>query len=415
MILECLGASREVGRSSFMLHTDHRIMLDYGVKIHDPQGGPTHPLESGRPPHFALISHAHLDHSGFVPYFYTKNKHQWYATPPTYDFADLLWRDSMKIMGPDLPWKKKHYKKALRSWSSISLKRPLNLGLTSMHFTDAGHIPGAVITEIEYKNKTLVYTGDFKMGETRMHKGATPVKDVDYLVMESTYAQKKHPDRKQSEKELVETLRRTVDEGGNLILPSFALGRTQEIISVIRKHDKNIPIFLDGMGKEMTRIFLSHPRYIKEPGFFKKAVKSVNFVEDIKGKKEASSTPSAIVTTAGMMNGGPVLNYLFHTSPNSRILFTGYCVEGTNGWKLQTKGYITKDEVDLTVDLPVDYVDFSAHAGRKDLLEFVKKANPEKIILVHGDHPLEFAKELREDFGYDAVAPEIGKKFVLGE
>ncbi len=415
MHIDCLGACREVGRSAFLLHTDHRIMLDYGVKIYDPAGKPSYPLEDGGKPHFAIISHAHLDHSGFVPYFYTKQKIHWYATPPTYDFADLLWRDSMKIMGADLPYKRQHYKKALRNWAPLSYDRRFHMGSTTISAHDAGHIPGAAIIEVEYKNKRLVYTGDFKMEETQMHKGAKPVKDADFLVIETTYAGKDHPVRKRSEEDLMEILWDTVQRGGSLLLPAFSLGRTQEIISIIRRYDKDVPIFLDGMGREMTRIYMSHPKYIKDPKFFRKAANSVNFVQRIADKKRASGTPGAIVTSAGMMNGGPILSYLFHTNPNSRLVFTGYCIEGTNGWKLQNKGHITKNDIDLTVDLPVDYIDFSAHAGRKDVLEFIKKANPGKVILVHGDHSLKFAQELKEEHGFDATAPEIGERIELGE
>ena len=415
MQIDCLGASREVGRSAFLLHTDHRILLDYGIKIYDLSGKAQYPLDDYEKfsPHFALITHAHLDHSGFVPHLYTTKKIPWYATNPTYDFVDVLWQDSMKIMGEDLPYKRVHFKKAMRNWSPASYNRTMHIGGNSITWRDAGHIAGAGILEIEYKNKKLVYTGDFKMEETRMHRGARPIKDVDYLIIESTYSDRDHPDRRQSEKEFMDILYDTIESGGTLLLPAFALGRSQELISIIRSYDKEVPIYLDGMSKEITRLYLRNSKFIKNPKEFKKQVKSVYFVESINDKKKATSEPGVIITTAGMMNGGPVLNYLFHLNPNSKILFTGYCIEGTNGWKLQTKGYITKDDADLTVDLEVYYIDFSAHAGRSDLLRFIKEANPEKIILVHGDRPLEFAKELREDFGFDAVAPEIGERIIL--
>ena len=136
-------------------------------------------------------------------------------------------------------------------------------------------------------------------------------------------------------------------------------------------------------------------------------------VSGIPDKKAATRKPSIIISSAGMMNGGPILNYLFHSNAQSKLIFTGYCVEETNGWLLQNKGYIIKDEEELHVDVPWEYLDFSAHGGRADLLNFIKHANPEKIVLVHGDNTQGFANELIENFGYDAVAPKAGEKIEI--
>jgi len=130
-------------------------------------------------------------------------------------------------------------------------------------------------------------------------------------------------------------------------------------------------------------------------------------------RRRATHEPGVIISSAGMMNGGPILNYLFNVNSESRIIFTGYCVEGTNGWMLQHKSSIIKDGEELHVDLPVGYLDLSAHAGRSDILEFIKTADPEKIILVHGDSTEEFATELRDDMGYDAIAPKIGERIIV--
>jgi len=115
-----------------------------------------------------------------------------------------------------------------------------------------------------------------------------------------------------------------------------------------------------------------------------------------------------------MMEGGPALSYLMHLNPNSKIILTGFAVEGTNSWRLMNTGKIKKDEYELDVELPVEYLDFSAHASHSELLEFVKKANPKKIVLVHGDketmHALQ--KELKEK-GYDAVIPKFGEKLEI--
>lgn len=123
--------------------------------------------------------------------------------------------------------------------------------------------------------------------------------------------------------------------------------------------------------------------------------------------------PSVVVTTAGMLNGGPAMRYLLEMNNKSKVVFTGFCVKDTNGWKLQNQGFVTVDEQDMYVDLPIKDFDFSAHAGRSEILEFIKRTNPEKVILVHGDNPQDFASELSEEYGFDAVSPKVGDKIEI--
>ena len=410
MELECLGASGEVGRSAFLLHTDKKIMIDYGIKLFDESGTATFPVESADPD-ITILSHAHLDHSGCVPALSRKGR--WYATPPTRDICEVLWKDSMKIMGEGLPYDLADYKRALKRWNPLLYEQTIRPGETSITLHDAGHISGASMVDIEYRGKRVFYTGDFKAEDTFMHKGASYYEDIDVLIIESTYANREHPKRSGIDQTLMDHIYETIDNGGNVLLPSFAVGRTQELIATIRNYDQEIPVFVDGMGREITRIYLDHPRYLKDAKAFRKAVKSVRMVSGIPDKKAATRKPSIIISSAGMMNGGPILNYLFHSNAQSKLIFTGYCVEETNGWLLQNKGYIIKDEEELHVDVPWEYLDFSAHGGRADLLNFIKHANPEKIVLVHGDNTQGFANELIENFGYDAVAPKAGEKIEI--
>ncbi|MFH1785366.1 MAG: MBL fold metallo-hydrolase [Candidatus Micrarchaeota archaeon] len=413
--VDCLGASREVGRSAFMLRTDKNVMIDYGIKIFDQSGLPKFPLDTSFDPDLAIISHAHLDHSGCLPSLYRENKITWYSTPPTKDICEILWLDSMKIMGDGLPYRLGHLNKAFKHWNPLLYKKPIQTGETRIELFDAGHINGAAMVDVEYKGKSFFYTGDFKCEETMLHKGAKFIDGVDILMTESTYAKKEHPPRKEVEQRLIEEIYDTLESGGNILLPSFALGRTQELIALIRKYDEHVPVYVDGMGKAITQIYLQYPNYIKDPEKFKKAVRSVNMVAGIPDKKAATREPSVIITSSGMMNGGPVLNYLFNLNSNSKIILTGYCVEGTNGDTLLREGYITQDGEQLHVDLPVEYMDLSAHAGRTEILNFIKKASPEKVLLVHGDAPEEFAKELKEDHGFDALAPLPGERVMFGE
>ncbi len=410
MELECLGASGEVGRSAFLLKTDKKIMLDYGIKLFDESGTAKFPEQTNVNPDFAVLSHAHLDHSGCIPALYTSGKIKWYGALPTKDIVEVLWKDSMKIMGDGLPYRLGHFRKALDYFTPLEYKKTKTMGETDLTLYDAGHISGSALVELEYKNKKIVYTGDFKCEETHMHQGAKYIEDVDTLIIESTYANREHPKRKEVEQKVMEQIYETIDKGGNMLFPSFALGRTQELIALVRHYDKDIPVYVDGMGREITNIYLKHPRFIKNANKLRDAVNSVRMVEGIPDKKDATREPSVIISTAGMMNGGPILNYLFHSNRNSKLIFTGYCVEETNGWYLQNKGFIMKDEEELHVDLPFEYMDLSAHAGRTDILNFIKHANPQKIVVVHGDNTQGFADELKESFGYDAVAPKAGEK-----
>jgi putative mRNA 3-end processing factor len=412
LTLNCLGASQEVGRSAFLLETDKRLLLDYGIKIFGKDAQPEYPLPV-KHLDAAIISHAHMDHSGFVPHLYTFSNVNWYTTPPSKEICELLFSDSMKIMGDNLPYNSSHYKKAFKQWRPMTYGKTINIGQTSFRPLDAGHILGSAMIDLTYEGKRVLYTGDFKMEPTRMHMGAKFVEDVNMLIIDSTYGIKEHPDRKELENEIVDEVKETLGQGGHVLMPAFSVGRTQELIRLIRGYNRDVPIFVDGMGRKITRIYESHKNYIRDGHSFKKDVGSVQMITHPKMRSRATHQPCVIITSAGMMEGGPVLGYLHNLNPNSKIILSGYAVEGTNAWKLVNKGFVTIDEMDLDVSLPVEQKDLSAHAGRSEILNFIKHANPEKIVIVHSDAGPEFEKELKEDFGYDAVAPKPGDKIQI--
>ncbi len=406
--LYCNGASQEVGRSAFLLETDKRLLLDYGIKIFNETDTAQYPLPAENID-AAIISHAHLDHSGLVPQLYASNSIRWYATPPTLDICEVLFQDSMKIMGDELPYHLAHFKRALKHWTPMLYGKHIRMGETTFRALDAGHIIGSAMVEIEHAGKKILYTGDFKPEATRMHAGAKQVEDVNTLIIDSTYAMKEHPSRKQLEQDLMDEIEETLEGEGHVLLPAFAVGRTQELIRLIRKHNRHAPIFVDGMGKTVTSIYMKHDEYIKDGKDFRKEAGSVRMVEHPGIRREVTRDPCIIITSAGMMEGGPVLGYLTHLRPNSKIILTGYAVEGTNAWKLLNQGFVTIDEIDMDVSLPVNYMDLSAHAGRTDILDFIKKANPEKVVIVHSDSAKEFEADLRSK-GYNAIAPAAGDK-----
>ena len=409
MQLHCLGAGREVGRSSFLLETDQRVLFDYGLKIfnHGSSKENMYPIPYQGSIDAMFLSHAHLDHSGFIPELYSRGHVNWFSTPPTYDIAALLWQDSMKIMGENLPYTEQQYQKALKSHVPTLYGQSVTLGQTKYKFHDAGHIIGSAMIEAKYKGKTVLYSGDFKMEDTRMHTGAEAPEEVDVLILESTYSNREHPDREENEDKLADLVIDTLEDEGTVLFPAFAVGRSQELISILHENIKDVQIYLDGMSKEVTRTYLKYPEYLRDFDEFEESLESVIFVEGAKDRRDATSTPSVIVSTAGMMEGGPALSYLLNLNPASKLVFTGYSVEGTNGWRIQKENKVMIDKNILDVSLPVSYFDFSAHAGRADLLKFIKETNPGKIVLNHGDRTPEFAEELN-GMGFKAFAPKNG-------
>ncbi|MCK4319098.1 MBL fold metallo-hydrolase [Candidatus Micrarchaeota archaeon] len=407
MKISCFGAGREVGRSAFLLQTDVNILLDHGIKLFGAKRGAAYPLPFQVSLDAVIISHAHLDHSGFLPYLYPHPvSFNWFATKQTVEISEVLWNDSMKIMGDELPYSRKEKDFALKAFVPIDYNQKVFIGKTSFYMTDAGHILGAGMTHLEHEKKRITYTGDFKIEETLLHKGAVPEK-TDVLIIETTYSNREHPKRDEAEKTIIEKVKQTLEKGGSVLFPSFAVGRSQELIMLIRKYLPDVPLYLDGMARTITNIYSKNSYLLNDGEKFKEDLLSVNFIESSGQRRKAVSKPSVIISTAGMLQGGPALGYLFNINADSRIIFTGYNIEGTNGWNLLNHGKVEIDGNMLDVSLPVDYIDLSAHAGKTDLLDYIKKAQPSKIILNHGDNPQEFGQELREK-GYDAVAPKIG-------
>lgn len=414
------GASQEVGRSAFLIDDGDKILFDYGVKL-TPKGT-EYPLPVKTNLNAAIISHAHLDHSGNLPHLFQETNCLCYMTPPTLDIARILWFDTLKIAGlegMDAKFDKDEIAKTEKHTFPVGYNKPMDITEnTSMVFYDAGHIAGSALTELRLRNKTLVYSGDYRYTETRLHNPAEfeKIKECDYFITESTYGDRDHPNRKETEKEFVGMVQDTIDKGGHALLPSFAVGRSQEILDVLHEYHVEAPIYFDGMGQKVALVYLANPSYIKDHKFLKKALDKVNWVKNFKMRKKALQEPSIIVCTSGMMQGGSVYAYLpeIYNDPNSSILLTGYQVAETPGRVLLDTGKINIEGLVVKVKARVKHFDFSAHAGRDELFNAIKKLNPEKVICVHGDAEItkKFAKSIKEE-GFEPVVPELGKEVEL--
>ncbi len=415
-----LGGCQEVGRSSFLLDSGEKILFDNGVKLTPKETEYPMPIKTNLDA--VVISHAHLDHSGNLPHLFVESNFLCYMTQPTLEIAKILWFDTLKIAGLEgmqPEWTEEEIKKTEKYTFPTAYGRGLDITKnSSLEFFDAGHIIGSAMAKLCFDGKTFLYTGDFKKEETRLFKGANlKVGNVDYLLIESTYGDRNHPPRKETEKLFVEEVQDTIDRGGWALVPAFAVGRSQEIIDILNEYKINAPIYLDGMGQKAARVTLAFPQYLKDPKFLRKALNNAVWVRRESFRKKALKQPSVIVTTAGMLQGGPAMSYLkeIYKDENSAVLLTGYQVEGTPGRKLmETKG-ITVDGEGLEVRGKVEKFDFSAHASQQEMLESIKKWSPEKVFLVHGDKDVTvvFKDKIKEELGLEATILERGKKVPL--
>ncbi len=416
--LTALGAAREVGRSSFLLDAGEKILFDRGIKLGSKEIGYPLPVKTNLDA--VIISHAHLDHSGALPELFSKSDSFVYLTLPTLELSQILWADSLKIAkaeGVSPHFSLADLANAERFTFSLPYRKKINISeTTSLELFDAGHILGSAMIKIESEKKDVIYSGDFKLEETRMFKGADKkIGKADVLIIESTYGDRNHSPRKELEKEFVEEVNETLSKGGFAIVPAFAVGRSQEIIDILSEYKVNAPIFFDGMGQKAARKTLEFPELLKNPKSLGKALHSANWIK--KGKRNiALKEPSIIVTSAGMLEGGPIMWYLkkLYKDKKSKIFLTGYQVEGTNGRKLLEEGVVDLDDERIKVENKVKQFDFSAHASQDELIELTKLVEPELVVCVHGDEKVIkiFQKRLKNE-GFNSVAPKLGEEIKL--
>jgi len=407
MKVEFLGAIGSVGASGVCIEDgSDKIVLDYGTKVREVP--PKFPLPVERPK-AVLLSHAHLDHSGGIPLLVKKYSTPIYALDVTKELTELLLEDSIKVSkeeGVELPYNEFDLKQTMKNFVLVSYHKPFRIGNFKITYFDAGHIPGSAMIFVETKETNVLYTGDFNDTNTRLlEKCDDDLPRVKNLIVESTYADREHPDRKREEKEFVKMVEESISNNSPSIVAAFAVGRAQEALLILSHHGFSYPIFMDGMAKKATTIINRYKKYLREPNDLEEALKLVNYVKG-KMRKRLFKEAACIITTSGMLTGGPVIKYIerLHKNERASLILTGWQIDGTPGRILLETGRLIYENLDLEVKMKVKRFDFSAHAGRKGLFEFVKRLNPEKIFCIHGDHTQEFAEELRKE-GFDAVSP----------
>ncbi|WP_292485516.1 MBL fold metallo-hydrolase [Methanohalobium sp.] len=407
MKLDFRGGCREVGRSAVYLNDE--ILIDYGMKPGEITQYPLNDLH----PKSVLVTHGHLDHCGALTNLIHDNS-EIFMTPPTADFTEMLAEDTLKIAeNENIPpaYNLEDLKYFMNRTNKVDTGMEFSTNGYKVQFYDAGHIPGSSSVYIETKEgESICYTGDVNTIDTRLLYGADLFPDADTLIIESTYFGENHTPRKKLESEFIESLKSTLDIGGNVIIPAFAIGRTHEILMMLDSYGINTHV--DGMGLDAYSIMKKYPDYIKNIKHLKKAFRDASVVKGKKRKKLPRDS-SVIVTTAGMLNGGPVLQYLdkIYKDPKSKIMLTGYQVEGTNGRSAIENSFIENNGIRQKLQTEIEQYDFSAHCGDRELKQLVKDfcdRGTERVITMHGDNSEGFARWIENEIGVETYAPSNG-------
>ena len=464
MKITFIGATHEVTGSCYYLEAaGKKFLVDCGMEqgpdYYENQDIPV----KGSDLDFVLLTHAHMDHSGNLPAIYAKGfQGPIYATQATCHLCDIMLRDSAHIQMFEAEWRNRKgrrqgkpefvpaytmedamgviqnfvpcpYEKTIKPAEGISVR-----------FVDAGHLLGSASIEIiiqeDDKEKKIVFSGDIGNLNQPLIKDPVYLHDADYVVMESTYGDRSHGDRPDYVAMLTEVIQKTFDRGGSVVIPSFAVGRTQEMLYFIRQikeegrvhgHD-NFKVYVDSpLANEATTIFNEHiydcfdeeaMALVKKginplmfPGLKTSITsddsKAINFDEDCK----------VIISASGMCDAGRIKHHLKHNlwNPNNTILFVGYQAIGTLGRALiegATEVKLFGETVSVGAEIR-QMPGISGHADVNGLMNWIKafKEKPVKVFVTHGDDEVTeiFARRLQEELGLDSMAPFSGTVYDL--
>lgn len=464
MKITFIGATHEVTGSCYYLEAaGKRFLVDCGMEqgpnYYENQEIPVNPGELD----FVLLTHAHMDHSGNLPAIYAKGfQGPVYATDATCHLCDIMLRDSAHIQMFEAEWRNRKGRRqgkpefipaytmedalgVLRNFVRCSYEKPVNPAEgIQVRFVDAGHLLGSASIEIQIEEdgnkETIVFSGDIGNLNQPLIRDPQYFHEADYVVMESTYGDRSHGERPEYTKVLAEVIQRTFDRGGNLVIPSFAVGRTQEMLYFIRQIKEeglvhghgNFKVYVDSpLANEATTIFGEH-RYdcfdeealdliqkginpISFPGMKTSVTsddsKAINFDSDCK----------VIISASGMCDAGRIKHHLKHNlwGEKNTILFVGYQALGTLGRALLegvSEVKLFGENVHVAAEI-CQMPGISGHADVNGLIDWIKEFHekPKKVFITHGEDSVTelFAKRLKEEFGLDTMAPFSGTVYDL--
>jgi predicted metal-dependent RNase len=408
MKISFFGAAGEVGRSCIMVSTDNtNVLLDTGIKLGAQIEYPQISNSQLESVDGIFISHAHLDHIGFLPHIYSSGyKGNYFATKPTVELGNVLISDYLRISNP-LGVSKKGMEDMVKHAKMVDYGKEFKFRDLSIKFIPAGHILGSALIEIRDRKNGIVYTGDINLSRTRLLEGAE-IRNLkgDTLITESTYASTADvfPGEKKVSPEMMKSIKSTITSGGKVIVPSFAVGRAQEVLFLLDDYMNSgvlpkVPIYVDGMINKALRIYRHNVIYCRKELQSKILMsdydpfKSKNFIivdkKSMRNKIVNDTDSCIIVTTSGMLSGGPVMFYLskLASSSSNKMLMVGYQAIGTLGRTLQEGAkHINLNGSDIKVEMHVETHHLSAHADRPQLENLVSKVKDlRNIFIVHGE------------------------------
>lgn len=444
--LSILGGGRQVGRSCLLLQTpESRILLDCGVNVaSDDNAYPYLEL-----PEFdisqldaVIVSHAHLDHSGFVPYLFKYGyKGPVYCTPPTRDVMSLLMLDYIKIMRSekqDSIYSTDDVREMVKHTICLDYEEVSDITPdVRLTLYNAGHILGSAMAHLHIGNglHNFLYTGDIKYQRTMLlEQSATSFPRLETMMVESTYGGKDNilAPQKESDQYLMQIIKETIKRGGKVLMPTLGSGRAQEIMMMIeslvaRKEIDEIPVYIDGLVWDITAIHTAYPEFlnstVRKSIFHKDANPFLSAIfKRVGSKKERQQIledtgPCVVIATSGMLVGGPSVEYLKNLAdnPKNSLVFTCYQGEGSLGKRIQQGEREVmfksgaKQEV-CRIKMEVHRIEITNHSDRKQLMRFAAKCQPrpKKIIVNHGESGrcLDLASSMHKQFRLETIAPK---------
>lgn len=442
--LSSLGGFRQVGRSCLLLQTEEsNILMDCGINP-SAEAGTTENFPYLNAPELDLrdldaviLGHAHMDHSGMIPYLYKMGYDgPLYCTKPTRDLMIMNTLDYIGIAhseGAEAPYDSSAIKQAVKRTITPELGEVTDITPdVRLTLKNAGHILGSALVHLHVGEglHNVLYTGDYNYDESEMLRPAdTNFQRVETMITESTYGGRddKQQPKEEAQKKFLSKMKQTLNKGGKVIVPVFAIGRSQEILGMLADElDRDYfdyPVYMDGMINDANALHTAYPEFLS-----KKVQKKIMKEEDSpflkeqlhpigshNERKEAmDSGPCVILTTSGMVTGGPVMSYLKNlaSDPDNAMIFVGYQAQGTLGRKIQNGRSpieVNGEKVEVNMDLAT-VSGFSAHSDRQQIINFCRnlRSSPNRVLTNHGEEKkcFQLASTLHKSLHIDTEAPQ---------
>jgi len=337
------------------------------------------------------------------------------------EIGEILIRDFMKISGYYIDYEEGELSLMMEHSLLLDYGEEVEVDKYRVMLTSAGHILGSSLVYLETPSgHKILYTGDTNTIQTwTLTKAELWPMKIDTLIIESTYGNVAHPPRYETEKQLIDSIEEVIDNNGVVLIPAFSVGRSQEVISLVTAELPHVPVFLDGMSREITDIYLKNRKFLRDPEMFRKAIENTRFIRGWQDRRRVWRRPCVIVSSAGMLKGGPALYYLKKIADNPRnaVFLVSYQSPDSPGHEILETGRI--EDLGLEIKARLQWFDLSSHAGRDGLLEIIYhyRHSLKNIVIIHGEDEsrVKLAEMARMKIGEDIniYIPSNGEKLEL--